>query len=98
MTKSDLIVHIARSNQNLTIRETEILVETIFDSMIDALNRGEHIEIRGFGSFSVKQREPRTGRNPKTGESIQIEARRATHFKVGKQLRERINPSPSTDK
>jgi len=93
MTKSDLIVHIARSNQNLTIRESEILVETIFDSMIDALNKGDRVEIRGFGSFSVKQRKPRTGRNPKTGESIQIDERRATHFKVGKQLQERINNS-----
>jgi integration host factor subunit beta len=91
MTKSDLIVHIARNNQDLTIREAEILVETIFDSMIDALNKGDRVEIRGFGSFSAKNRPARTGRNPKTGEAIQLSARRTTHFKVGKQLQERIN-------
>lgn len=91
MTKSDLIVHIARSNQDLTIREAEILVETIFDAMIDALNKGDRVEIRGFGSFSVKQRKPRIGRNPKTGESVPIPEKRVAHFKVGKQLQERIN-------
>jgi integration host factor subunit beta len=91
MTKSDLIVHIARSNENLTMKEAEILVETIFDSMIDALDKGDRVEIRGFGSFSVKQRKPRTGRNPKTGEPVQISAKRVANFKVGKQLQERIN-------
>jgi integration host factor subunit beta len=92
MTKSDLIDQVASRNSSFTHRDAEILVETIFDSMIQALTRGDHIEIRGFGTFSVKQRGAREGRNPKTGEPVRIPAKRVTHFKVGKQLQKMINP------
>jgi len=92
MTKSDLISQVASRNKPLTHRDAETIVDHIFDSMMDALSRGEHIEIRGFGSFTVKQRDPRTGRNPKTGEEVQIEAKRHPRFKVGKKLHALINP------
>jgi len=91
MTKSDLIDQIAKGNDNLTLKQAEIIVDQIFDSMIDALSRGEKIDIRGFGSFKVKQREARTGRNPQTGESIDIPAKKVPSFKTGKQLQEKMN-------
>jgi integration host factor subunit beta len=72
----------------------EVVVNTIFDSMIDALREGERIEIRGFGSFQVKVREAREGRNPKTGEPVHISAKRTPFFKVGKELKEKVDASP----
>ncbi len=91
MTKSDLIAQIAKGNDNLTQKDAEIIVDLIFDSMIDTLVQGEKIEIRGFGSFKVKQRDARTGRNPQTGESIDIPAKKVPSFKTGKQLQEMMN-------
>jgi len=91
MTKSDLIAQIAKGNDNLTQKDAEIIVDQIFDSMMDALSRGDKIDIRGFGSFKVKQREAREGRNPRTGETIQIPAKRVPSFKTGKQLQEKMN-------
>jgi integration host factor subunit beta len=91
MTKSDLISQVANRNRHLTVKEIEIITNQIFDSMMDTLARGDRIELRGFGSFSVKQREARTGRNPKTGEAVQIPAKRVPFFKTGKPLQELIN-------
>jgi integration host factor subunit beta len=91
MTKSELITHVARRLPHLTLRDAEIIVETIFDSMSDALAQGDGIEIRGFGSFKVKNRPEREGRNPRTGESVQIPAKQVPHFKTGKDLQERVN-------
>jgi integration host factor beta subunit len=91
MTKSELINRVAERLPYLTRKDAEIIVNTIFDSMVDALVEGDRIEIRGFGSFKVKNRGDREGRNPKTGESVKIPAKRMPFFKIGKELYERIN-------
>ena len=87
MTKSGLIEDVARKTPHISKRDTEVVVNTIFDSMVEALKRGDRIEIRGFGSFQVKVREARDGRNPKTGEPVHISAKRTPFFKVGKELK-----------
>ncbi len=91
MTKSELIAKLAGKNPQLYIRDVEIIVETIFEEMTDALARGDPIELRGFGSFSVKEREARTGRNPRTGETVQVDAKKLPAFKAGKALRDKLN-------
>ena len=91
MTKSELVRHVAERLRHLTQRDAEIIVDTIFESMGDALIKGEHIEIRGFGSLRVKDRDARQGRNPKTGESVQIPAKKLPLFRIGRELNERIN-------
>ena len=91
MTKSDLIERVAREVPHISKKDTEVVVNTIFDAMTEALRRGSRIEIRGFGSFQVKIREAREGRNPKTGEEVRIPAKRTPFFKVGKELKERID-------
>ena len=91
MTKSDLIERVAARLPHISKKDTETVVNTIFDSMSEALQRSDRIEIRGFGSFQVKTREAREGRNPKTGEEVQIPAKRTPFFKVGKELKERID-------
>jgi integration host factor beta subunit len=91
MTKSDLIERVAERMPHISKKDTEVVVNTIFDSMTDALRTGERIEIRGFGSFQVKIRDAREGRNPKTGEIVRIPAKRTPFFKVGKDLKERID-------
>jgi len=91
MTKSDLIERVAARLPHISKKDTEIVVNTIFDSMTEALRRSDRIEIRGFGSFQVKVREAREGRNPKTGEEVKIPAKRTPFFKVGKELKERID-------
>jgi len=91
MTKSDLIERVAQKMPHISKKDTEVVVNTIFDSMTDALRTGERIEIRGFGSFQVKVRDAREGRNPKTGEIVRIPAKRTPFFKVGKDLKERID-------
>jgi len=96
MTKSELINRVAERLPYLTRKDAEIIVNTIFDSMVDALVEGERIEIRGFGSFKVKNRGDREGRNPKTGESVRIPAKRMPFFKIGKELYERINHEPAS--
>ena len=95
MTKSELINRVADRVPHLTRKDEEIIVDTIFDVMTDSLSRGEGIEIRGFGSFKVKHRRERQGRNPKTGEQVQISAKRMPRFKIGKDLKERINKTGS---
>ena len=99
MTKSELVTHVAERLPYMTLKDAEIIVDAIFESMADALAQGEGIEIRGFGSLKVKDREERQGRNPKTGESVHIPAKKYPHFRVGKELHERINqvvPSEGT--
>ncbi|MCK6527368.1 integration host factor subunit beta [Myxococcota bacterium] len=91
MTKSDLVASIAIKNPEITKKTAEGIVRLIFERMRDTLARGERIEIRGFGSFYVKSRGPRAGRNPKTGASVTVEGKRVPYFKVGKDLRERVN-------
>ena len=91
MTKSGLIEAVAEATPHISKRDTEIVVNTIFESMAQALKTGERIEIRGFGSFQVKIREAREGRNPKTGAPVHISAKRTPFFKVGKELKEMVD-------
>ncbi len=91
MTRADLVDELAARFNQLTHRDAESAVKAILDAMGDALVRGHRIEIRGFGSFSISRRPPRTGRNPRSGESVQIPERRVPHFKPGKALREALD-------
>ena len=95
MTKSGLIERVAELTPHISKKDTEIVVNTIFDSMAKALRDGQRIEIRGFGSFQVKVREAREGRNPKTGDPVHISAKRTPFFKVGKELKEMVNAPPA---
>ena len=90
MTKADLVESVANEAE-MTKKDAEQLVEIIFDSIINTLNKGEKIELRGFGSFRVRHRNARKGRNPKTGEAVSIPAKRVAYFKPGKDLKELIN-------
>ena len=91
MTKSELIARLAEANPHLYQRDVERIVTTIFDEITAALARGDRVELRGFGAFSVKERGARTGRNPRTGAKVAVEAKYIPYFKTGKQLRERLN-------
>lgn len=91
MTKSELIQRLAERNPHLLHRDIERIVETVFDEISDALAEGNRVELRGFGAFSVKSRNARTGRNPRTGSSVSVDAKRVPYFKTGKELRERLN-------
>lgn len=91
MTKSELVERMATKQDQLSVRDIELAVKTLLEQMTQALADGERIEIRGFGSFSLNYRAPRTGRNPKTGESVVLEGKYVPHFKPGKELRERVN-------
>jgi integration host factor subunit beta len=93
VTKSELIERIAAKQSQLSVKDVELAVKSILDYMADALATGGRIEIRGFGSFSLHYRKPRRGRNPKTGETVQLEGKYVPHFKPGKELRERVNGS-----
>ena len=91
MTKSELIARLAEANPHLYHRDVERIVTTIFDEVAAALARGDRVELRGFGAFSVKERRSRLGRNPRTGEAVDVSAKFVPYFKSGKQLRERLN-------
>ena len=91
MTKSELIAQLAAANPHLRQPDVELIVGTIFDEISAALARGDRVELRGFGAFSAKQRDPRTGRNPRTGEAVDVEEKWVPFFKTGKELRERLN-------
>ncbi|MEL6582434.1 MAG: integration host factor subunit beta [Pseudomonadota bacterium] len=91
MIKSELIQKIADENPHLYQRDVERIVGTIFDEIIDALASGKRVELRGFGAFSVKKRDARVGRNPRSGEQVDVEEKYVPFFKVGKLLRERLN-------
>ncbi len=91
MTKSELIAELAAQNPHLMGRDVELIVATIFDEITAALARGTRVELRGFGAFTVKRRDARTGRNPRTGEAVPVSEKAVTFFKAGKELRERVN-------
>lgn len=91
MIKSELIALLAEENQHLYQRDVERIVATLFDEITEALARGERVELRGFGAFSVKKRDARTGRNPRTGEAVDVPEKHVPFFKTGKELRERMN-------
>ena len=93
MIKSELIQKIAEKNPHLYHRYVEHIINTVFDQIIKALRDGDRVELRGFGAFSVKSRDQRIGRNPRTGDSVKVEAKRVPFFKTGKELRERLNPA-----
>jgi integration host factor subunit beta len=93
MTKSELIEILAQKQMQLAYKDVELAVKTMLDHMGNTLANGERIEIRGFGSFSLHYRPPRVGRNPKTGDSVQLAAKYVPHFKPGKEMRERVNDS-----
>ncbi len=92
MTKSELIAYLAEENPHLYQRDVEKIVTTIFSEISGALARGDRVELRGFGAFSVKHRGSRIGRNPRTGEKVEVAPKRVPYFKTGKQLRELLNP------
>jgi integration host factor subunit beta len=109
MTKAELVEEVSRVS-DLTKKHSEVIVDTVFKSIIDALHRGEKIELRGFGSFRLRRREPRKGRNPKTGDKVDVPPKKVPYFKPGKELKELINresdapippaspvPQPNTD-
>lgn len=91
MIKSELVQKIAEENPHLYQRDVENIVSAILDEISDALANGDRVELRGFGAFSVKQRGARTGRNPRTGETVEVDAKAVPFFKTGKELRERLN-------
>ena len=90
MTKAELVEEVSRVS-DLTKKHSEVIVDTVFQSIIDALHRGEKIELRGFGSFRLRKREPRKGRNPKTGDKVDVPPKRVPYFKPGKELKDLIN-------
>ena len=96
MTKSELIDRVAARQYGCTAKETEAAVNALLEHMVESLIEGERVEVRGFGSFSLHHRGARTGRNPKTGESVELDAKRVPHFKPGKELRDRVNAAANT--
>lgn len=91
MTRSDLISALSERFTQLTLADAEVAVKTMLDAMGESLEKGHRIEIRGFGSFSINRRPPRLGRNPRTGEGVQVPERRSVHFKPGKALRAAVD-------
>ncbi len=91
MIKSELISNLVDANPHLFQRDVERIVSTVFDEISSALARGNRVELRGFGAFSVKKRPARIGRNPRTGETVHVEEKSVPYFKTGKELRERLN-------
>jgi integration host factor subunit beta len=91
VTKSELIAILAARYPQLAVRDTDLAVKTVLDAMTQALAEGQRIEIRGFGSFSLSERAPRVGRNPKSGEQVMVPGKQVPHFKAGKELRERVD-------
>ena len=91
MIRSELIQKIAEENPHLYQRDVERIVNTVFEEVTDAMARGDRVELRGFGAFSVKKRDARVGRNPRTGETVQVDEKHVPFFKTGKLLRDRLN-------
>ena len=91
MIKSELVQRIADRNPHLYLRDVEKIVNAILDEITKALSRGDRVELRGFGAFSVKRRDARTGRNPRTGVHVEVEEKAVPFFKTGKEMRERLN-------
>ncbi|MEO1695124.1 MAG: integration host factor subunit beta [Pseudomonadota bacterium] len=97
MLKSELITKIADRNPHLYHRDVEKIVNVVFDQIVDALAQGDRVELRGFGAFTVKHRAPRTGRNPRTGATVEVDEKFVPFFKTGKDLRERLNVDAPDD-
>ncbi len=97
MTKSELIARLAEKNPHLYQRDVERIVSTIFEEITSALKQGNRVELRGFGAFSIKKRDARRGRNPRTGETVHVEEKCVPFFKVGKELRLRLNKQRQFD-
>ena len=95
MTKSELIAELAASNPHLRVADVELIVTTIFDHITAALARGGRVELRGFGAFTVKRRNARLGRNPRTGTPVSVNEKSRPFFQAGKELRDRLNRKPS---
>ena len=93
MTRSDLIRNIAENNPHLYQRDIERIVATVFNEISEALARGDRVELRGFGAFSIRERMARIGRNPRTGTEVEVPNKTVPYFKTGKELRERLNPT-----
>lgn len=93
MTKSELIETLAEQHSHIPVKDVENAVKEILEQMAGSLSSSDRIEIRGFGSFSLHYRSPRTGRNPKTGETVELDGKHVPHFKPGKELRDRVNAS-----
>ncbi|MEM7295354.1 MAG: integration host factor subunit beta [Pseudomonadota bacterium] len=91
MIRSELIQHLTDENPHLYHRDVERIVNTVFEEIIEAMARGDRVELRGFGAFSVKKRDARMGRNPRTGESVAVDEKHVPFFKSGKLLRDRLN-------
>jgi integration host factor subunit beta len=91
MIRSELVTKVAEKNPHLTLRDVEAIVAVVFDQITDALSQGRRVELRGFGAFSIRDRDARTGRNPRTGSAVDVDAKRVPYFKPGKELRERLN-------
>ncbi len=91
MIKSELVLKIAERNPHLYQRDVENIVNAILDTIADALSRGDRVELRGFGAFSVKKRDARTGRNPRTGATVSVSEKMTPVFKTGKEMRQRLN-------
>ncbi len=91
MIRSELIQKVSEENPHLYQRDVERIVNTIFEEIIQAMEKGDRVELRGFGAFSVKRRDGRTGRNPRTGESVEVDEKHVPFFKAGKLLRDRLN-------
>ena len=96
MTKAELVDEVARTIQ-VTKKQAETIVNVVFDSIVDSLRNGEKIELRGFGSFRLRSRKSRTGRNPKTGEKVEVPSKKIPYFKPGKELKELINRVPADE-
>lgn len=91
MIRSELVQQLSKENPGLSLREIELIVSVFFDQITERLAKGGRVELRGFGAFSTRARESRTGRNPRTGSSVSIEAKRVPYFKPGKEIRDRLN-------
>ena len=96
MTKAELVEEVSRVS-DLTKKHSEVIVDTVFQSIVDALHRGEKIELRGFGSFRLRRRESRKGRNPKTGDKVDVPPKQVPYFKPGKELKDLINQADEAD-
>ena len=92
MIKSELVDQIAEKNPHLYHRDVERIINAVLDEIVRAMSEGDRVELRGFGAFSVKSRQARTGRNPRTGSAVDVSAKRVPFFKTGKELRDRLNP------
>ena len=91
MTRSQLVAQLVERNPHLMTRDAERVIATVFGEISDALARGDRVELRGFGAFSIKRRDARQGRNPRTGETVDVGEKNAPYFKTGKELRDRLN-------